>query len=121
MQRNPDDPPPDTPSGRPPTLGSICTKCRSPIDKRDSFCRFCGARQHVTDPFYYHPVWILLLALLVLGPFALGLVWRSQQMTRAVKYVMTAIILAYTAVTFYAGYVIIAAIYKEFSMLNQIL
>ncbi len=121
MQRNPNDPPPDAPSGLPPSIGAICTKCRSPIDTRDAFCRFCGARQRQSDPFYYHPVWILLLAFLVLGPFALGLVWRSQQMTLAVKYAMSAIILAYTAVTFYFAYILIALIYKEFSMLNQIL
>lgn len=121
MQYNLDDPSPDLPPTAPPRIGTVCVKCRNPIDPRDAFCRFCGARQQVTDPFYYHPVWILILAFFVLGPFALGLVWRSRAMTPAVKIAMTAIILAYTAVTFYYAFIIIAAVYNEFSVLNQIM
>lgn len=105
----------------PPPLKAACRTCGRAIDGHDLFCRYCGTRQVVTDPFYYHPVWILLLAFLVLGPLALPLVWRARAMGREMKFALTAIIVAYSAVTFYYGYILIAAIYRQFSILNQVL
>lgn len=95
-----------------------CRKCGRAIDGHDVYCRYCGMRQVVTDPFYYHPVSILLLAFLVLGPFALGLVWRAKAMGREMKLALTAIIVVYSAITFYAVYVVVIAFYRELSMLN---
>jgi len=98
-----------------------CRKCGQPIEATDAFCRFCGTQQRVTDPLYYHPIVILLLAFLVLGPFALGLVWRAQAMDRNTKIALYAIITAYSAVTIYAAYKIIMIAYRELSVLSDIL
>jgi hypothetical protein len=105
----------------PPPLPARCPKCREAINPADAFCRFCGARQQVTDPFYYHPVWILVLALTVLGPFALALVWRSKRMDTTTKAVLAAIIVAYSIFTFYTAYKLCAILYEHFSLLNQII
>lgn len=105
----------------PPPMPTWCRKCRQSIGATDAYCKHCGTRQNVADPFYYHPVWILVLSFTVLGPFALGLVWRSQRMNSTTKSVVAAVIIAYTVVTFYAAYGLIALIYREFSMLNQIM
>ncbi|MDP2322652.1 MAG: hypothetical protein Q8N51_01305 [Gammaproteobacteria bacterium] len=102
-------------------ISARCLKCREPISPADAFCRFCGTRQHVPDPFYYHPIWILVLALTVLGPFALALVWRSRRMGPAAKAALAAIIVAYSALTFYAAYELFAILYQHFSLLNQIM
>ena len=105
----------------PPPLPARCPKCREAISPADAFCRFCGTRQQVADPFYYHPVWILVLALTVLGPFALALVWRSRRMDTTTKAVLAAIIVAYSIFTFYTAYKLIAILYEHFSLLNQIM
>tara|TARA_R110001592_G_scaffold23088_1_gene91083 strand:- start:255 stop:626 length:372 start_codon:yes stop_codon:yes gene_type:complete len=105
----------------PPPIQNQCRKCRQPIGGNDAFCRYCGTRQQVTDPFYYHPISILLLAFFVLGPFALGLVWRSQSMDRTMKIILAILILTYSAASFYALYVVGMAMYQELSALNQIL
>ena len=105
----------------PPPIPTRCPKCRAPISTNDAFCRFCGTRQQVTDPFYYHPVWILVLALTVLGPFALALVWRSRRMNAPTRAVLAAIIVAYSAFTFYTAYKLCAILYEHFSLLNQIM
>lgn len=105
----------------PPPMPIPCRKCRQGIGAADAFCKHCGTRQQVSDPFYYHPVWILVLALTVLGPFALGLVWRSRVMSPATKAVLAAIIVAYSAVTFYSVYVLGDILYRELSFLDQVM
>lgn len=110
-----------TESGTMPPMPVPCCKCRRPIGETDAYCKHCGARQQATEAFYYHPIWILVLAFTVLGPFALGLVWRSRVMSPATKGVLAAIILVYTAVTFYSVYVLGDILYREFSLLNQIM
>ena len=105
----------------PPPMPTRCPKCHEPISASDAFCRFCGARQQVADPFYYHPVWILVLALTVLGPFALGLVWRSRAMGQTTKSVLATVIVVYSVFTFYTAYQLCAILYEHFSLLNQIM
>lgn len=93
-----------SPAAGPPSMNTPCWKCGKTIHRPDTFCKHCGQRQAETQAFYYHPVWILLLAFVVLGPFALGLVWRSRVMTPAAKIAMAAIIIAYSALSLYAVY-----------------
>lgn len=106
----------------PPPLQQLpCRKCGRPIASSDAYCRHCGAQQCVTDPIYYRPATILALAFFVLGPFALGLVWRAKAIGRNTKLALAAIILAYSIFTLYAAYILIAAVYRELSVLNSIL
>jgi len=105
----------------PPPIVVRCPKCREVISPADAFCRFCGARQQTTEAFYYHPVWILVLAFTVLGPFALGLVWRSRVMNSTTKGILAAIIVAYSIFTFYTAHKLFAILYEHFSLLSQVM
>ena len=120
MAPGPSEADPATPGGAgarsAPPLTAPCRQCGRSIGSSDNFCRFCGCRQQVTDPFYYHPAAILLLAFLVLG-----LVWRAREMGTRTKAVLTAVILVYTAITFYAAYAVVIAVYRELSILNDLL
>lgn len=58
-----------------------------------------------------------MLALFVIGPFALSLVWRSQRMNRLVKIAMSIGIVAYTIFTAHYLYVVIA---YELSVLSDL-
>ncbi len=62
-----------------------------------------------------------MLALTVLGPFALALVWRSRRMDTTTKAVLATIIVAYSIFTFYTAYKLFAILYDHFSLLNQIM
>jgi hypothetical protein len=46
--------------------------------------------------WYHRPVWIVVLAVLVLGPLALPLVWRTPAWGTRGKCIATILILAYT-------------------------
>ena len=54
--------------------------------------------------WYHKPVWIGVLAFVVLGPFALPLVWRSPAIGETGRVVWTVAILAYTALLFWQTY-----------------
>lgn len=56
------------------------------------------------DAWYYRPVWILVLAFLVLGPFALFLIWKAPRMTGTVKWVLAIVITLYSLYCFYLIY-----------------
>lgn len=81
-----------------------CMNCGKGIDATYRFCPHCGKRQATGDAWYHHPVWILLLAFLVIGPFALILVWNSRRMGTATKLLIAALILIYTIYTGYLMY-----------------
>lgn len=108
---------PPFPTGATRQAISLCVACGRPIDVLFAYCPYCGRRQRKGDAWYYHPVWIAVLALFVLGPLALGLVWRSQRMNRTVKFALSIGIAAYTVFTAYYLY---EAIAYEFSMLSDL-
>jgi hypothetical protein len=76
-----------------------CWSCGLAIDAGDRYCRRCGQGQGAFLAWYYRPLWIVLLALTVLGPFALPLVWRTPSLDRRGKW------LASVAVVTVCGYV----------------
>ena len=90
----------------PPALPArrICKKCSHFVDVTYQYCPHCGHRQKEGNAWYYSPVWIALMALFVLGPFALGLVWRSGRMNATAKWIFTAGIVLYTCLTVYYTY-----------------
>ena len=71
-----------------------CWQCDAAIDAADRYCRRCGQGQGAVVPWYYRPVWLVLLGLTVLGPFVLPLVWRSPRLDRTGKWLVTAIVVA---------------------------
>jgi predicted amidophosphoribosyltransferase len=99
----------------------FCRACAEPIRAAYRFCPHCGRRQQSGDAWYYDPVWILVLALFAIGPFALILVWRSKRMNRAMKAVFTAGILVYSGYTFYCAYRLIQFELNALSELNVLL
>ena len=117
----PDTAPSNAPQAVPPAFPVPCRSCRNPIGARDAFCKYCGTRQRPADAFYYHPVWILLLALTVLGPIALGLVWKSPSMGAGMKFVLAAVIIVYSAVSLYAIFYVGMLEYRELKSLMDVL
>jgi len=73
---------------------SACWSCGRPIDESDHYCRHCGQGQGALVPWYYRPVWLVLLGLTVLGPFVLPLVWRSPRLSRTERWVVSAVVVA---------------------------
>jgi hypothetical protein len=101
-------------AGGPPALPPLCGKCGRVTDITHKFCPHCGQRRDSGSAWYYHPLWILLLAFTVLGPLALPLVWRSKQMTTAAKTLATVVILLYSAYAVYLAWQV-GAMYWKFS------
>lgn len=98
-----------------------CRKCGAAIAGNVNYCSNCGAKQNAGDAWYYRPVWILLLALFVLGPFALPLVWKSKRMGPGFKVLMAAMILIYTAYCVYFTYKVVVFQVREMGELNRLL
>ncbi len=99
----------------------LCLVCGRPIDPLYVYCPYCGKRQQHGDAWYHSPVWIAILALLVLGPFALGLVWNSRQMGRNTKIAFTACIGLYTLFLIYEVYWAVSITLGTFGDLDQLL
>lgn len=78
-------------------LGAKCWSCGGILDAADHYCRHCGQGQGAFLTWYYRPIWIALLALTGLGPFALPLVWRTPRLDRLGKWIATIAILAVSA------------------------
>ena len=72
------------------------------------------------DAWFFRPVWILLLAFLVLGPFALPLVWLSPRMGLAAKVIVSVILIVYTALLMYYTYALVTLTLRQFSSIIEI-
>jgi len=100
--------------------GMRCWACYKLIDEGDAFCRHCGKAQGRYQSWVFRPGWVLVLALTVLWPLALPLVWYSRRMSAAMKGVMTSIIVAYTvAVVWLAAYLFLL-LWRHFSEIAAI-
>lgn len=89
-----------------------CRHCGAPADPAHHYCPWCGrllAAETAQRPggqggrpsWYYEPIWIAVMALLVLGPFALPLVFKSPKLSRNGKIAFTAGIALYTLMIFF--------------------
>jgi predicted neutral ceramidase superfamily lipid hydrolase len=99
----------------PASIAVDCKHCGKPIESNHIFCPYCGRRQKQGEAWYYGPVWIVVLAFTVLGPFALYFVWNSSRMGRITKLFLAAMILAYT---FYCMYVVFRLTQTELGHLH---
>lgn len=82
--------------------GMNCWSCARAIEAPDHYCRFCGEGQGEHVAWYYHPFSLAFLALFLMGPFALGLVWKSPKFSYSGRWIATALIMAYTAYLFFS-------------------
>jgi len=80
-------------SSRPAT----CWSCGGAIDDADRYCRHCGQGRGAALAWYYRPLWIAVLTLTALGPFALPLVWRTPRLDRTGKWAASLVIILLTA------------------------
>ncbi|WP_428053006.1 hypothetical protein [Candidatus Avelusimicrobium stercoris] len=80
-----------------------CPHCHNAVDEKDNYCRFCGRSLKPGRGFFYSHSGIILAAL-VLGPFALPLVWLSKIISTPAKWIYTLLLLllgVYLAVALY--------------------
>jgi len=110
----------NTPSA-PAVPAPACRKCGQPVSGAERFCPHCGCRQNPGEAWYYHPVWILVLAFLVLGPFALILVWKSRRTGTIGKTLLAVVILVYTGYCAYYIYRITALEMEFFNKYNNMM
>lgn len=69
-----------------------CPKCGLSIEEADNFCRHCGRSLKPGRTFFNSHTGIILLALVV-GPFALPLVWTSKRIGLTAKIIYTLVLL----------------------------
>lgn len=73
-------------------------------------------------PRWYYNVWFVLFMLFfVVGPFGLPLVWKNPRMSRGVKLVLTAVMIAYTVLLVDMTRRMFQAVMNEFNQLNSAL
>lgn len=98
-----------------------CRRCGQIISAANAFCPHCGSAQYSGSTWFYHPVTILVLAFVAIGPFALPLVWKSRRMGRSAKLLMAFAIVAYSAVCIYLTYKLVSVEWRELNQLNDVL
>ncbi|MCC6488888.1 MAG: zinc-ribbon domain-containing protein [Candidatus Hydrogenedentes bacterium] len=117
-------PPAPATASVPPVPGRVlCPRCGHTIDSWDNFCRYCGrpmkARAKSNAPWYYEPLWILVLSIAVIGPLALPLVWKSPKLTRSAKWGFTLFHVIYTAMLVYVLWFWCLYMWRLYSTLTQ--
>ena len=82
----------------------VCGKCKAAIDASDNYCRRCGTPttgRAGSAAWWDSPWLVLVLLFLVLGPFALPMLWRSRRFTPLWKMVLTLMVLGVTVYAFW--------------------
>ena len=90
-----------------------CPKCGLIIEETDNFCRYCGRSLKPGRGFLNSHVGIILL-MLVVGPFALPLVWMSKRIGLLAKII-------YTVLMLIMGYYLVVACVQVYQMTFQMM
>ncbi len=80
-----------------------CPRCHCPVDETDNYCRACGRSLRPGTGFLFTHSGIILLAV-VLGPFALPVVWMSKLISTPAKWIYTALLALLTVYLIHAFY-----------------
>jgi hypothetical protein len=74
----------------------VCRRCSAVLDAADNYCRRCGTPTAGQPGWWESPWFVLAMLFLVLGPFALPLLWRSRRFTLPWKGVLTVLVAGWT-------------------------
>ena len=122
----------------------ICPGCYAVLDAKDNYCRHCGVatarggfpgRRAFRNAFPWparrcqlagtaklsESPWVILpLLFLILGPFALPLLWRSHRFTLVWKYVLTILMFAVTAALLWSMWFTVQQALAPLQQLDQL-
>lgn len=96
-----------------PATASPCGECGFSLDGAWHYCPQCGAAQSPEARererrrrarWYFKPLWIIVLTVTIMGPLTLPLVWKSPEMSRRTKTVLTVFISLFTLFLCWSGY-----------------
>ena len=90
-----------------------CQRCGLMVEETDNFCRHCGCNLKPGYGFLNSHTGIILL-MLVVGPFALPLVWTSKRMGTPAKIV-------YTILMLIMGYYLVVACVQMYQLTFQMM
>jgi hypothetical protein len=110
---------------------TVCNRCRAEISTADNFCRQCGRQLKTPDgeefaevqvvpeaaperPKYAdNPGLVLLMLFLVLGPFALPMLWKGRAFSHRWKWILTFLTILYVLALFWLTWFLIVKLIVE--------
>lgn len=91
----------------------FCKRCQAKIRETDNYCYNCGKTLKRGYGFLYTHTGIILMSL-VIGPFALPLVWLSKKIGPLFKIIYTLILLV-------LGYIFVLMCVRVYSSMNEVM
>ena len=105
-----------------------CLACGAATATPATYCSRCGKALNPSQPpassglKWYQNFWfVLLLLFFVLGPFGLPLVWKNPRFSRAIKILLTLVMVVYTVVLVQLTIGMFQAVTREVNQFNSTL
>lgn len=96
-----------------------CPQCKVKLVANARFCHNCGEKLSAetgatTAPWYYEPVFVLLMIFLVLAVFGLPLLWKSPRFTTWQKSLISVVTAVYTGVILWLLYYLVVVLFLPY-------